>query len=56
MVKIYFDESRNTGEISLSATKLNYSEQRYFILLYTRVEKFFSTTIKILTDWLYIKQ
>lgn len=33
MVKIYFDESRNTGEISLSATKLNYSEQRYFILV-----------------------
>ena len=31
--KIYFDESRNTGEIKLKENKLNYNEQRYFILV-----------------------
>jgi len=30
---IYFDESRNTGEISLDRSKLNYNDQRYFILV-----------------------
>lgn len=31
-MKIYFDESRNTGEIWFKDGKLNYYEQRYFIL------------------------
>lgn len=30
---IYFDESRNTGEIGINGSKLNYFEQRYFILV-----------------------
>ncbi len=30
---IYFDESRNTGEISLNSNVLNYTEQRYFVLV-----------------------
>lgn len=30
---IYFDESRNTGEISLNGNVLNYTEQRYFVLV-----------------------
>lgn len=30
---IFFDESRNTGEISLNGNLLNYAEQRYFILV-----------------------
>jgi len=30
---IYFDESRNTGEISLNRNSLNYNEQRYFVLV-----------------------
>lgn len=30
---IYFDESRNTGEISLNDNVLNYTEQRYFVLV-----------------------
>lgn len=33
MVNIYFDESRNTGEIGIKGSKLNYSNQRYFILV-----------------------
>lgn len=32
MYKIYFDESRNTGEIGFDNGKLNYYNQRYFIL------------------------
>lgn len=30
---IYFDESRNTGEIGINGMNLNYFEQRYFILV-----------------------
>lgn len=30
---IYFDESRNTGEIGFDGSKLNYYEQRYFVLV-----------------------
>ena len=30
---IYFDESRNTGEISLNGNALNYGDQRYFVLV-----------------------
>ncbi len=30
---IYFDESRNTGEIGASNSRLNYFEQRYFVLV-----------------------
>ncbi|XMB72007.1 hypothetical protein RJI07_07855 [Mycoplasmatota bacterium WC30] len=32
-MNIYFDESRNTGEISLDGKTLNYEDQRYFILV-----------------------
>ncbi len=30
---IYFDESRNTGEIGISGSRINYFEQRYFLLV-----------------------
>jgi len=30
---IYFDESRNTGEISFNGSTLNYGDQRYFVLV-----------------------
>jgi hypothetical protein len=30
---IYFDESRNTGEISFDRSKINYNDQRYFVLV-----------------------
>lgn len=33
VVDIYFDESRNTGEIGIKGSKLNYFNQRYFILV-----------------------
>ena len=33
MINIYFDESRNTGEIGYKKDKLNYYQQRYFVLV-----------------------
>lgn len=32
-MNIYFDESRNTGEIGINGDKLNYFGQRYFVLV-----------------------
>lgn len=32
-MKIYFDESRNTGEIGVKYNALNYFQQRYFVLV-----------------------
>src|SRR5690625_3682431 len=31
--KIFFDESRNTGEVNIKNYKLNYSKQRYYVLV-----------------------
>jgi len=31
--KIFFDESRNTGEVNIKNYKLNYGEQRYYVLV-----------------------
>ena len=31
--KIFFDESRNTGEVNIKNNKLNYNEQRYYVLV-----------------------
>lgn len=30
---IFFDESRNTGEVNIKNNKLNYNEQRYYVLV-----------------------
>lgn len=32
-MNLYFDESRNTGEIGYTDNKLNYYNQRYFVLV-----------------------
>ena len=31
-MNIYFDESRNTGEIGINGDKLNYFGQRYLVI------------------------
>ena len=32
-MKMFFDESRNTGEVNIKNNKLNYDEQRYYVLV-----------------------